>query len=146
MKHLLEIIKQNGYEPYRCSVIFENQNASTKEQNKYIIEKYNCIFTNGNESNGTFYYQPNYSENDFSTMRVGGLATYYIKDKDFKNAIVWGLYEYGKPPTLIIPKLNIETLEILSPQTKIDLVLQKYEHHFIFDNLFTDYIFQIKKP
>lgn len=149
MKHLLEIIRENGYKPYRCGVIFKNQNASSKEQNKYIIEKYDCIFTKGDKNNGTFYFKPNYSENDFSSMRVGGLATFYVKDKNFDKPIIWGLSEISKPPCLITPKLNINVLslknESLSPQTQTELVLQNYDHQFIFDNLFTDYKYEVRK-
>jgi len=145
MKHLLEIIKENGYEPYRFSNIFEDQNASAKEQNKYILEKYDCVFTKGDKKNGHFFFKANYSENDFSSMRVGGLATFYIKDKDFNNPIVWGLGEGNKPPCLITPKLNIKCNQNITPQTQVELLLQKYEHQFVFDNLFTNFQFDITK-
>jgi hypothetical protein len=151
MKHFLEIIKENGYKPYRCSCVFENQNPSAKEQNKYILEKYKCIFTKGDKNNGTFYFQPKYSENDFSSMRVGGLATFYVKDKDFKNAIIWGLNEHGKPPILISPKPNI-FLKRFNKNNEVEFLNEYYQdaifnlfkvenHQFIFDNLFTNHLY-----
>jgi hypothetical protein len=70
MKHITDILKENGYKEYR-----------------YI----------------GFKFVEN-TQNDFSTMRDGGLAIFYVKDNDFDNPIIWGLHEFGKPPTLIKPR------------------------------------------
>lgn len=43
----------------------------------------------------------------FSTMVNGGLDIRYVKDSDFKNAIIYGLNERGKPPTLVYPRPKI---------------------------------------
>lgn len=140
MKHLLEIIKENGYEPWQYSFTFPNQNANAKEQNRYILEnkeKYNVIFIEGNEKKGSFYFKNRLNSTDFSTMRVGGLATFFVKDNDFDNPIIWGLQEAEKPPTLIKPKLKYIT------QDSFERVLKKYDHQFIFDNLYTDFYFEL---
>ena len=140
MKHLLEIIRENSYEAWQYSCIFPNQNANAKEQNRYILEnkeKYSVVFVEGNDKNGSFYFQNRLSDTDFSTMRVGGLATYFVKDNNFDNAIIWGLNEANKPPTLLKPKLKYIT------QDSFERVLKKYEHQFIFDNLYTDFNFEL---
>ena len=115
MKHLLEILRENGYMKWSKSCIFQEQNANAKSQNELILknkEKYNVHFVKGNDKNGTFYFQ-NYGS-DFSTMRVGGLESYYIKDNDFNNPIIWGLHEKDKPQTLIYPRPFFEKIEIIN--------------------------------
>jgi len=110
MKHLTDILIEKGYLPYRCSCTFPEQNNSAKSQNDLILnnkEKYNVIFTSGNEKNGTFFFKSKQPYYDFSTMRVGGISTFWIKDNDFENPIVWGLNSMGKPPTLITPRPEI---------------------------------------
>ena len=111
MKHLLNILLDEGYEVWRSSIIFPDQNSNSKTQNEYILknkEKFNVIFTKGNDKKGNFFFKDDANFSDFSTMRVGGMCVYFIKDNDFEKKIIWGLYEGSKPPTLIHPKLNIE--------------------------------------
>jgi hypothetical protein len=73
-----------------------------------LLEKYKVIFTEGDEKEGTFYFKSVQPYYDFSTMRVGGIYTYWVKGKDFKNSIVWGLSEFTKPPTLVNPRPKIK--------------------------------------
>lgn len=70
MKHLIDIAKEFGYEPFRST-------------SKGLVPD------TGNPM-------------EFSSMVEGGIATIWMKE-GFPN-IVWGLSEYGKPPTLISPK------------------------------------------
>jgi len=136
MKHLLEIIKDNGYIPFRYS--------QTPPKN-------NLIFFSADFG---FYFKDEYSETDFSTMRVGGLATFYIKDDDFDNPIIWGLSEHNKPPTLIFPRpiiiSQVDEGVIFTRDDEINILLSKENHQTIFDNLFNKnkvYRFDLtKKP
>lgn len=124
MKHFTDILIEKGYLPYRCSCVFPNQNTSAKSQNDLILnnkEKYKVIFTSGDEKNGTFFFKSKQPYYDFSTMRVGGVSTFWIKDNDFKNAIVWGLNTIGKPPTLITPR----------PEVKIKKINQDNEIYYL---------------
>jgi hypothetical protein len=111
MKHFTQLLIELGYEPWRESCIFPNQNPDARNQNKFILEnkeKYKVIFTEGDEKEGTFYFKSVQPYYDFSTMRVGGIYTYWVKGKDFKNSIVWGLSEFTKPPTLVNPRPKIK--------------------------------------
>ena len=115
MKHLLEILTDNGYKCFSKSCIFKEQNANAKIQNQHILdnkEKYNVHFIDGDDKNGTFFFK-NYGT-DFSTMRVGGISNYFVKNGDFENPIIWGLSEVGKPPTLIYPRPYYENVEIIN--------------------------------
>jgi len=159
MKHLLEIIIENGYEPYRYAITFPDQNASSKLEINRILsnkEKYKAvIFIKGKYTH--IYFKDNYSINDFSSMRCGGMAVFFIKNNDFEKPIIWGLYEGDKPPTLITPKLNIEYERIKfyptlnkefkeflngNNQDSIEMVLKNENHNFIFDNLYTNHLFK----
>lgn len=149
MKHLLEVLLDNGYVAYRYSFIFPNQNTSAKIQNLRILEnkeKYKVKFMSGDENKGSFFFIPEYQINDFSTMRVGGIHTYFIKDNDFNNPIIWGLNEGDKPPTLIKPTLNAKLkrfnkngdVEVLfgDRNDTVESVLKNNDHQFLFENLY----------
>ena len=115
MKHLTDILIEKGYVPYRYSCTFSEQNTSAKSQNDLILsnkEKYSVVFTSGNDKNGTFFFKSKQPYYDFSTMRVGGISTFWIKDNDFQNPIVWGLNNKAKPPTLITPRPDVTIKKI----------------------------------
>ena len=110
MKHFTQYLIEIGYEPWRFSGIYPSQNSDCKNQNNFILQnkdKYKVFFTKGDEKDGSFYFKSTQPYYDFSSMRVGGLATYWIKEEDFNNPIIWGLRECNKPPTLIRPRPNI---------------------------------------
>jgi hypothetical protein len=144
MKHLTTILIEKGYEPWRYSCVYPTQNADAKNQNSHILknkEKYNVVFTEGNETEGIFYFKPIQPYYDFSTMRTGGITTYWVKDKDFKNSIIWGMNEFGKPPTLISPRPKIKLRKekrILSQNYDdvMNVCLQKEDHEKIFEAIF----------
>jgi hypothetical protein len=148
MKHLTTILIEKGYEPWRYSCVYPTQNADAKNQNSYILKnkgKYNVVFIEGNETEGIFYFKPIQPYYDFSTMRTGGVTTYWVKDKDFKNSIIWGMNEFGKPPTLISPRPKIkyhteknDRRIILSEQfdNAMNICLQKENHEIVFEAMF----------
>jgi hypothetical protein len=149
MKHLLQILKENGFKSWRYSFTFPSQNANAKMQNEHILknkEKYNVVFVNGNDKQGDFYFKDGINDNDFSTMRVGGLATHFVKDNNFDNAIIWGLREADKPPTLINhrPKIKLVKLnynnEIItlneSQDDAMNYCLSVENHELIFKDIF----------
>jgi hypothetical protein len=149
MKHLLQILKENGYESWRYSFTFPSQNANAKMQNDYILknkDKYNVVFVNGDDKKGSFYFQNGLNDNDFSTNRVGGLATHFVKDNNFDNAIIWGLREADKPPTLInyrpkikLTKLNLNNEIITLNESQDDAInycLSVENHELIFKDIF----------
>ena len=86
---------------------------------------------------------------NISTMNKNGLGARFEKDD---KVIIWRLNEKGKPPTLTYPTLNIllkrydsnNQIELLSGvnQDAIEYVLRKENHQFIFDNLYTNYLFE----
>jgi len=153
MKHLLEIILENGYQPYRYAITFDRQNSTSKLEVNRILsnkEKYNVVELIKGEYKH-IYFQDGYSINDFSSMRVGGLATFFIKDNDFENPIIWGLREANKPPTLINnrPKIslrrfdkdgNVENLNE-SQDDAMNYCLSKENHENIFNDLFKKELF-----
>lgn len=108
-KHITEILIEQGYKVYRRSSIYPRQNANAFHQNKRLLERNDLIFIEGDkDSDKSSFYFPRTDNYDFSSMMVGGLHHYYVKDLDFENAIIFGLSEYGKPPTLVHPRPNIK--------------------------------------
>lgn len=107
-EHITQFLLEKGYKTYRCSRVIPKQNASAKVQNEYLFKRDDLVFTEGdrNSEYSTFYY-PYDKTNDFSTMVCGGLDIRFVKDGDFKNPIIYGLHEHGKPPTLIYPRPTI---------------------------------------
>lgn len=72
-------------------------------------------------------FEPKKENNmDFSTMREGGLITFWKKGD---KIIMWGLNEFGKPPTLIIDFVR---------QDVIEDVLRNNDHNIIFDKIMND--------
>ena len=142
-KHLLEMLKDKGYERYSCSITFPKQNLEVKNHNKKILsdkEKYSVVFVEGNETEGKFYYKDKFR--DFSTMRPDGIDYRYVKDLDFENEIVWGLNELGKPPTLKYPRPNVvrkKTINGISHtqngvnDNEINDLLSRYPHEKILE-------------
>lgn len=138
---ILEILKSKGYQEWRHSCVFPQQNADAKTQNAYILQnkgKFNVTFVKGNEVDGSFFFKaPDFI--DFSSMRVGGIAKYYVRENDFYNPVIWGLSEVGKPPTLIFPRPKISREnydEYKSPDDIMNMVLSKYPHEEIFTAMF----------
>lgn len=125
MKHITQILKDNGYKEYRHHVDIK-ETTIENELGEVIKQK---IITNK--------YIPN-TTNSFSSMVSGGLHICYIKDNDVKNVIVWGLDIVGKPPTLITPKLRFVDEHGKISFFKNDYILSKIDHQIVFDNLFKD--------
>jgi hypothetical protein len=148
MKHFTTYLIELGYEPWRYTSIYSNQNADAKNQAQQILknrEKYEVVFVKGDEKEGDFYFKSTQPYYDFSSMRIGGIATYWVKDKDFNNSIIWGLREMDKPPTLIKPRPKIEryitensTVFSFTEQSddSMNMCLQKESPEKIYEALF----------
>ena len=80
MEHITDILRENGFKPYR-------KLFNTKTKEFYLIPEYE------------------YMGSGFSTMINGGLDIRYIKGK---QEVIWGLREYGKPPTLVWPRIGTD--------------------------------------
>lgn len=144
MKHFTQHLIDLGYEPWRCSYIFTTQNPDAKNQNNYIInntKKENIVF----KDNGIFYFKSAQPYYDFSTMRVGGLCTHWVKDNDFENSIIWGLNEHDKPPTLIYPRPIVTVKRFVDGKPTficgnfddtINIFLKKESNEKIYESLF----------
>jgi len=160
MKNLIEILFEKGYKSY-IRVEKSNWNKEAKKQAQRILEENEVIFTEGNfNSDTSTFYVPTkfntfYHRSNYNTSRVGGLETHFVKDLDFDNAIVWGLHEYKKTPTLIYPRPNIrvkkykdfngiKALGIDDERSDdcMNLCLSKENHLDIFNNLNTNHIFK----
>ena len=127
MKHLLEILKENGYKEYRQEMISKKTVVKNGDE---IIETKTYINS----------FKPN-KTNSFSTMVEGGLCVFYIKDNDIENAVIWGLETQGKPPTLIQPKQHLLTKKGNVSFYRTDYILTKYDHKEIFNNLFKNVVY-----
>ena len=130
MKHILEILKDKGFESWRYSLTFKDQNLNAKSQNEYILnnkEKFDVQIIKQDKGNCYFYFRNRESENDFSTMRTGGITAYYVKNKDFKDTIAFGLNEAGKPPTLIRPRPNIRLKRFKANSTGTEVIDNLYD-------------------
>lgn len=146
MKYFTQHLIDLGYEPWRYSCIYPSQNSDAKNQNINILknkEKYQVEFVEGDDKEGSFYFKSIQPAYDFSTMRVGGIHTHWVKDKDFKSAIVWGLNEGGRPPTLIKPRPKIKVEKegrILTEQfdDAMNICLAKEDHILIYNSLFNE--------
>ena len=151
-KHLTQILLDNGYKTYRFGCTFPDQNASAKEQYRIILKnRKDMIYVNGtNEgSERKYFFYPHGAVNDFSTMVVGGIDIRFVKNLDFENQIIWGLSEFGKPPTLKWPRPTIrvkrsfnfgevqhEYYENESIDNSMNLCLEKEDHEAVFKAIF----------
>lgn len=153
MQHITKILYEKGYKTYRYGCIFLNQNSSSKQQYKSIINRNDLIFVKGNKTTSTscFYYPFGsiLNINGFSTAVVGGIDIRFVKDEDLENQIIWGLSQYGKPPTIIYPrpKINVKKhrefngtkimfIENESMDDSMNLLLEKVNHEKIFKAMF----------
>lgn len=146
----------SGYKTYRKSHFSVNQNKSAKIQNEFLLKRNDLIFIKGDKysDESTFYYPFGsiLKINDFSSMVVGGLSICFVKDNDFNNGIVWGLREYGKPPTIIYPRPRIlviknsksnegsKAFRSESYDDSMNLCLSKENHNDILKAMFDDSI------
>lgn len=84
--------------------------------------------------------------NDFSTTVPGGIHIIYVKDD---VSVIWGLSEYGKPPTLVYPRPNIKNKHVDNSPAKfciggvffnqdddINKILSKYRNEEIYNAMF----------
>ena len=85
MKHLLDIIQDKGYKPFGYGCTFKDQNADSKHQVKMFFKRDDIFFIDGDRQSeiSSFYYPKN--KDEISTMIVGGIAVYWVKDLDFKK-------------------------------------------------------------
>ena len=149
MKDFRAILIDKGYKTFGKSIYFPNQNSSAKHQNEWMLSNRNdLIFIEGDKTTkeSIFYFPKN--QNDFTSMKVGGLDVYYVKENDFNNPIIWGLNEMGKPPTLKFPRPRIDVKRYRSFEGKqyisnenevfddsMNLCLSKENHLDIFKSL-----------
>jgi hypothetical protein len=154
--HLRDILRKTNYIGYRMGFTMPNQNASAKEQIRILFKKRDdLIFTEGDKysEKSRFYWSAD--TDDFSSMLVGGLCVHYVKDMDFENQILWGLCEYGMPPTLISPRPKISVRRFVDyngekvmrriteeRQSSMEVCLKNECHQDIFEALFNERAFE----
>jgi hypothetical protein len=89
-------------------------------------------------------YVPCTSDMSFSTMQSGMLYVYYLRNED---TFLWGLNEFGKPPTLISPRptilLHTQDDRILSPVSDdyMNRLLQTTEPKELYESIFNGTIY-----
>ena len=123
MKHITQILKDNGYKEYRLFIDIKEttiENELGEVINQKVVTK---------------KYKPN-TTNSFSSMVSGGLDICYIKNNDVKNIVVYGLETQGNPPTLITPKLKYVDERGNISFFKNNYILSKIDNQIVFDNLF----------
>lgn len=148
-----EIIKKKGFnEIWKYSCTYPKQNAGSKEQVRILFNKPNVRFhfIKGNkESKESYFYFQDKSNNHFSSMVLGGLSNYYIKDNNFDNPIIWGMNQINFPPCLIYPRpfikgyMEINDIKMLVDQNYDALVMRCFEkenHLDIFNAMFDNSI------
>ncbi|AGO47367.1 hypothetical protein Phi19:1_gp077 [Cellulophaga phage phi19:1] len=154
-----ELLEEKGYKTYRF-VAKNNWNKESKKQAQTILDKNanDVIFVKGdfNTDESDFFipvsFNHTYIRANYNTLLNGGIATYFVKDLDFENPIVFGLHEQGQPPTLISPRPNIKRVnEIINDEGKVlrtnlitdeavTYVLRNENPELVYKSLFDDSI------
>jgi hypothetical protein len=135
MKHLLEILKDNGFKEYRVTLSTNKKTVLKDNGDIELIATYTNTYTQNNNIK------------DFSTMVAGGLTKHFVKDNDMSKEVIWGLREYKKPPNLLQPILDIEydkSNGFLSQQDLTERLLKQVDHKEIYDNLFKNKKYKLK--
>ena len=82
-----ELLEEKGYKPYK----FVIKGKWTEDVDVY------SFFT-------PIKFEHRYVRSNYNTLLEGGITTYFVKNFDFDNPIIFGLYESKKTATLIHPR------------------------------------------
>jgi len=109
--NIITILLKNRYKPYSPPLSISNNKFDNDI--RWLAKKYEHerIITNGHISEKFTVYIPKKDWYNFSTMTLrANIATFFIKDNDFDNPIIYGISAVGFSPMVGWPKPKIKVI------------------------------------